>query len=276
MTLITNPASSASALAVVVYRVCNRAVPDASAVRVSDLTIGGGVRVWLEPATAPSPSNWVICHRLTRQLQLLGLHAEIERDLQGLVVLGWSLPFLKHRARQLRSALHHRLADFTTTARAAVVHAAQVHARHDAVGEASVVTETCDFIGEQLRWPGRLADLDGWHRHSDLPDLQIALAHIIGLEAKVAQACNEHLVYTRVLATSVCRHITAAGDHREAQHRVLAAAAPWLRASQMLAHSRQRKGDPLPLVPGGPPATLTERLIAVSVTPHSERAARWS
>ncbi|MDP4511828.1 hypothetical protein [Nonomuraea turcica] len=268
--------ANAGSLALVASRVCRRALPDACAVRVSELAAGEGVHIWLDGAPAPAASGWAALHRLQRQLQLLGLHVELERDARGLLVLGWSVPSLMHRARQLRSALDHRLSDFQTTAHVAVAHAAELCARLNDGGDddALLVAQTCAFVCEQLRWPGLLADLDGWMRHSDLPEHQVLLAQIIGLEAKIAHRCAEHLVYARLLATSACR-LARSGDLHRAQQRVLTAAAPWLRAGELLAQRAVHGGDPLPLVAGGPVASLTDRLIAVSVPNHG-RAPSWT
>ncbi|MGW3352884.1 hypothetical protein ACWDA3_57155 [Nonomuraea rubra] len=242
---------------------------------MSELVASEGLHVWLDGAPEPRVSGWAALHRVQRQLQLLGLHVELDRDARGLLVLGWSVPCLMHRARKLRSALNYRLSDFQTTAYVAVAHAVELRTQaNDDVDDSSLVAQTCAFVAEHLRWPGLLADLDGWIRHSDLPEHQILLAQIIGLEAKTARRCEEHLVSARLLATSACRRIRS-DDQHEAQQ--LTVAAPWVRASELLAQDEVGDSDSLPLVGGGLATSLTDRLIAMSVPNHGGSAdPRWS
>ncbi|WP_346113198.1 hypothetical protein [Nonomuraea maheshkhaliensis] len=263
----------------VAHRVCRRTLPDASAVRIGD-TVDGGVQIWLDTTAPQASSSWAALHRIQHQLQLLGLHVEIEHDAQGLVVLGWSSRFLMHRARLLRMALRGQLSDYWATAQSVVTLSAHLWGQPGRTNGESIAAVAFAHVQEQLRWPGWLADLEGWRRYSDLAEHQTLLARVIGLEARVAQACEGHLVSARLVATSMRRELDRTENRREAAYRVLAAATPWLRAGQLLAHTAaDQPGDPPPLVAGGPAAGLTERLIAVSVINHGrwpETSPRWS
>ncbi|GAA1679988.1 hypothetical protein GCM10009733_090950 [Nonomuraea maheshkhaliensis] len=185
-----------------------------------------------------------------------------------------------HRARLLRMALRGQLSDYWATAQSVVTLSAHLWGQPGRTNGESIAAVAFAHVQEQLRWPGWLADLEGWRRYSDLAEHQTLLARVIGLEARVAQACEGHLVSARLVATSMRRELDRTENRREAAYRVLAAATPWLRAGQLLAHTAaDQPGDPPPLVAGGPAAGLTERLIAVSVINHGrwpETSPRWS
>lgn len=275
-----SPSHGAHSLTSVVHRVCRHALPDAPAVRMGDLAVDGGLRIWLDTTATGVSSPWAALHRIQHQLQLLGLHAELERDAQGLVVLGWSSRLLTHRARLLRMALQGRLSDYSATAQTVVALSARLWEQPGRSSGESIAAAAFNHTRERLRWPGWLADVDGWRRHSDLAEHQTLLAQVIGLEARAAQACEGHLVSARLLAMSMWHEIDRTGDCRGAAHRVLTAAAPWLRAGRLLTYAAaDQAGDPPALVAGGPAAGLTERLIAVSVINHGrwpETSPRWS
>ncbi|SDM55548.1 hypothetical protein [Nonomuraea jiangxiensis] len=212
----------------VVQRICARvAGPVAGAgVHVASLPLGG-VEVWLD-----SPRHrWRFHHRMARELRLAGWHTETGSD--RLVLLGWSAVCLSHRARMLGAALTGRLADFDRTAFTAVMIATRLcHAGFPIEELPAEVEARC---GEALRWPARLADLDGLERRSSLEPLRLRLAQVAGLEAKVLRRCGEHLA----LASKVAR--TVAGGAGPVRARV-----PGSRMS-----------------PAG--AGLTERMVCVSV-----------
>ncbi|MGV9387255.1 hypothetical protein ACWDRB_66575 [Nonomuraea sp. NPDC003707] len=235
--------------------------------------------MWTDAAdTAGTSAAWVLHQRMARSLTQVGLHAEADQE--RVWALGWSSRCLTHRARLLRGALQGRLADVWATARQAIGYATHLLGQRDRQTDADIVAATCAHLRRQLRWPAQLAALDGWERTSALADQQLLLAQVIGLEAKVAQACAEHLVYGRMLAAATCRHVTGTGAVRLAQRQVLEAARPWLRAHQLLAADAHQVGNPLPIVDGGPPAGLTERVIAASVAtppgPATGTSPRWS
>ncbi|MFI7699042.1 hypothetical protein [Nonomuraea sp. NPDC049480] len=212
----------------VVQRICARvagpvAGPD---VHVASLPLGG-VQVWLD-----SPRHrWRFHHRMARELRLAGWHTETGPD--RLLLLGWSSVCLTHRVRMLRAALLGRLADFDKTAFMAVMIATRLCHRGFPVEDLPAEVE--DRCSDALRWPARLADLDGLERRSSLEPLRLRLAQVAGLEAKVSRRCGEHLV----LASKVAR--TVAGGAVPARPRV--------------------RGEHA----SGQEAGLTERMVCVSV-----------
>ncbi|MGN9841721.1 hypothetical protein ACTMTI_26705 [Nonomuraea sp. H19] len=207
----------------VVQRICARvAGPLAGAgVQVASLPLGG-VQVWLD-----NPRHrWRFYHRMARELRLTGWHTETGPD--RLLLLGWSALCLGHRARMLAAALAGRLADFDATAFMAVMIATRL--RHAGFPGADIPGEVEDRCAGALRWPARLADLDGLERRSSLEPLRLRLAQVAGLEAKVGRRCGEHLT----LASKVAR--TVAGGAVPARSRA-----------------------------SGPRVGLTERMVGVSV-----------
>ncbi|MEU7744500.1 hypothetical protein [Nonomuraea sp. NPDC049158] len=166
----------------------------------------GGVQVWVED----TPDRWSVQHRMARELRLAGWHTEAGGD--RLLVLGWGADCLHHRARMLASALRGRLADFDQTAVMAVMIANPLKDRDLSIDE--IVLEVEEQISRSLRWPDRLADLDGLERTATVESLRLRLAQIAGLEAKVARRCAEHLS----LATQVA--LTLAGGEVPTRIRV--------------------------------------------------------
>lgn len=207
----------------VVQRICERvAGPVAEGdVHVAALPLGG-VQVWLD-----SPRHrWLFHHRMARELRLAGWHTEPGPE--RLLLLGWSTVCLSHRARMLSAALAGRLADFDRTAFTAVMTATRL--RHEGFPAADIPAEVEARCKDDLRWPARLADLDGLERRSSLEPMRLRLAQVAGLEAKVSRRCGEHLA----LASKVAR--TVAGGAAPARSRAF----------------RPRAG-------------LTERMVCVSV-----------
>jgi hypothetical protein len=218
-----------------VRRICARvAGPDAGdEVHVAELPLGG-LQVWLD-----SPRHrWRYYHRMARELRLAGWHTETGPE--RLLLLGWSAVCLSHRVRMLGAALKGRLADFDKTAFTAVMLATRLcHDGHPARDVPAEVEARC---ADALRWPARLADLEGLERRSSLEPMRLRLAQVAGLEAKVARRCGEHLV----LASKVAR--TVAGGAGPVRTRT---AGP-----RLVAHG----------------AGLTERMVCVSVPNVAERA----
>ncbi|NRQ39514.1 hypothetical protein HII36_47960 [Nonomuraea sp. NN258] len=240
----------------VVQRICARA--SGMDVGVEELP-PGGLQVWidtLEPIG--EEESWVLHHRMAREVSLVGWHCEA--DAGRLLVLGWSAACLHHRVRLLQSGLR-RLADFEQTARQAVELAGQ---RPEDRPTAQVVTATCAAVEDRLRWPHRLAELGDFDRSSALPHLQLLLAQVMGLESRVAQGCEEHLVMARVLSRAVCERY---GEHRDldrARRDVLSETRRWVHASSMIRGSATAR----PSSAARPQMSLTERRIAASVINH--------
>ncbi|MFG1707887.1 hypothetical protein ACFLIM_32235 [Nonomuraea sp. M3C6] len=180
----------------VVQRICARvAGPEVGAgVQVASLPLGG-VQVWLD-----SPRHrWRFYHRMARELRLAGWHTETGPD--RLLLLGWSAVCLSHRARMLSAALAGRLADFDKTAFMAVMIATRLG--HEGFPVEELPAEVEARCGDALRWPARLADLDGLERRSSLEPLRLRLAQVAGLEAKVSRRCGEHLALASKVARTV-------------------------------------------------------------------------
>ncbi|MGW0808038.1 hypothetical protein [Nonomuraea sp. NPDC002799] len=191
----------------VVQRICARvAGPIAGAgVHVAGLPLGG-LQVWLDTPR----HRWRFHHRMARELRLAGWHTETGPD--RLLLLGWSAVCLSHRARMLSAALAGRLADVDRTAFMAVMIATRLC--HEGFPDEELPAEVEARCGDALRWPARLADLDGFERRSSLEPLRLRLAQVAGLEAKVSRRCGEHLA----LASKVAR--TVAGGAVPADARV--------------------------------------------------------
>ncbi|MGW2149413.1 hypothetical protein ACWCOT_34275 [Nonomuraea bangladeshensis] len=243
----------------VVHRICARVAPEGVEIGVGELP-PGGLQVWIDTPVPPAEHEaWVLHHRMAREVSLVGWHCDADQD--RLLVLGWSAACLHNRVRLLQSGLR-RLTGFEQTAQRAV----QLEGRDPGDGSAAeIVAATCASIERRLRWPERLAELRGYERSSGLPHLQLLLAQVIGLEAKVAAACEEHLVMARVLAGAVCEHHARHGDLRRAQREVLAETRRWVHASSMIRGSAARPGTP---GAGRPHMGLAERRIAASVINH--------
>ncbi|NBE94753.1 hypothetical protein FE391_26865 [Nonomuraea sp. KC401] len=254
-------APEAAAQQRVVQRICARVAPEGMRIGVGDLP-PGGLQVWIETPVdiAAAPESWVLHHRMAREVALVGWHCEADAD--RLLVLGWSAACLHNRVRLLQSGLR-RLAGFEHTAQRAV----QLDGQHpDDEPPAQVAAAVCASIERRLRWPERLAELAGFERSSELPHLQLLLAQVAGLEAKVARACEEHLVMARVLARAVCEQYTRHRDLHRAQRDVLAESRRWVHASTMIRGSAGAR----PSTPGvgRPHMGLAERRIAASVINH--------
>ncbi|MEO3868018.1 hypothetical protein ABGB18_04220 [Nonomuraea sp. B12E4] len=244
----------------VVRRICARVAPEDMEVGVGELP-PGGLQVWIDtPAPLGTQESWVLHHRMAREVALVGWHCEADAD--RLLVLGWSAACLHNRVRLLQSGLR-RLSDFEHTAQRAVQ--LDGHSPDDQ-SPADVAAVVCESIGRRLRWPERLAELAGYDRNSSLPHLQLLLAQVAGLESKVADVCEEHLVMARVLARAVCEHYARHSDLRRAQKEVLAETRRWVHASSMIRDS----AGPRPSSPSGgrPHMGLAERRIAASVINH--------
>ncbi|MEV0612425.1 hypothetical protein AB0I81_03805 [Nonomuraea sp. NPDC050404] len=244
----------------VVRRICTRVAPEGIEVGVAELP-PGGLQVWIDtPQPVAGQESWVLHHRMAREVALVGWHCEADAD--RLLVLGWSAACLHNRVRLLQSGLR-RLTDFEPTAQRAV----QLDGGDpDDRPAAPLVDGVCAAIERRLRWPLRLAELDGFERSSGLPHLQLLLAQVTGLEAKVAGACREHLVMARVLARAVCEHYARHADLARAQREVLLETRRWVHASSMIRGSAGAR--PGSAGAGRPHMGLAERRIAASVINH--------
>jgi len=178
----------------VVGRICARAAPAGTSVHVADLPLGG-VQVWIDG----DGDKWCVHHRMGHALRLAGWHTEVGAE--RLLVLGWSADCLTHRVLALTAALTGRLADHDLTAFLAVTIAARLS--QEGLPAARIVPEVEARIREELRWPARLADLDGLQRTSTLEALRLRLAQVAGLEARVRRRCAEHLSLAGRVATMV-------------------------------------------------------------------------
>ncbi|NRQ35348.1 hypothetical protein HII36_26485 [Nonomuraea sp. NN258] len=203
----------------VIQRICTRLA--GRDVSVAGLPLGGA-EIWLDTPR----HRWRLYHRMARELRLNGWHTEMGPD--RLLVLGWSAVYLSHRVRMLSAALSGRLAHYDKTAFMAVMISTRLRNEGFPLGDLPAEVEA--RCGDALRWPARLAALDGLERRSSLEPMRLRLAQVAGLEAKVSRRCGEHLA----LASKVAR--TVAGG-----------AAP------------ARSGVPFPR------AGLTERMVCVSV-----------
>ncbi|KAB8186244.1 hypothetical protein FH608_046835 [Nonomuraea phyllanthi] len=226
--LAESPASAGQERAV--QRICVRvAGPVVGAgVHVASLPLGG-LEVWLDSP----PHRWRYHHRMARELRLAGWHTETGPD--RLLLLGWSAVYLSHRARMLSAALAGRLADFDKTAFMAVMIATRL--LHEGFPAENLPVEVAARCGDALRWPARLADLDGLERRSSLEPLRLRLAQVAGLEAKVSRRCGEHLALACKVARAVAGGAVPSGP----------------RARHATPYSSEG------------PSTLTERMVCVSV-----------
>ncbi|MEU4508777.1 hypothetical protein AB0G05_04710 [Nonomuraea wenchangensis] len=222
-----------------VHRICSRVAGEVAGagVHVADLPLGG-VQVWLDDAG----DRWRHYHRMARELRLAGWHTETGPD--RLLLLGWSSVCLSHRARMLGAALSGRLADFDRTAFTAVMAATRL--LHDGFPAQDLAAEVEARCRHLLRWPERLADLDGLQRTSSLEPMRLRLAQVAGLEAKVGRRCGEHLA----LAAKVARMVAGGAMP----------AAP--RAGASRARHAGRTAERAGL---GRRAGLTERMVCASV-----------
>jgi hypothetical protein len=215
----------------VVLRICTRVAGPGGDVHVASLPLGG-VQIWLD-----SPRHrWRLYNGMARELRLAGWHTETGPD--RLLLLGWSAVCLGHRARMLSAALSGRLAHFDKTAFMAVMISTRL--RHEGFPAAELPAEVEARCGDALRWPARLADLDGFERRSSLEPMRLRLAQVAGLESKVSRRCGEHL-------TLACR------------------------VAQTMIGSLARDCAPARSRTSGPRAGLTERMVCVSV-PNSPSA----
>lgn len=241
----------------VIERICAPLSPDQARFQAVPLPLGG-VRVWADLTGAEGKASWVVHQRMARQVARVGWHAEATAE--RVLVQGWSAGCLKHRVRLLQGALSGRLADYRKSAEQAVATAVRLHAEQEdgQAGRTAIVAATCAELTELLLWPQRLAELDGLERTSRSRRLQLLLAQVAGLEAKVRQACAEHELLARAVAGWADDHLASVGAE-QAQQQALDQARPWLRALDRLA--------------GGPPPTgftrrasgLAER-VAATVT----------
>ena len=196
----------------VVHRICGRVA--GVDVHVADLPLGG-VQVWLDDAG----DRWRHYHRMARELRLAGWHTETGPD--RLLLLGWSSVCLSHRARMLGAALSGRLADFDRTAFTAVMAATRL--LHDGFPAQDLAAEVEARCRHLLRWPERLADLDGLERTSSLEPMRLRLApssdHEVRVAMRSASLLSRHAMWPVSLCVCMCVCVspwfplTASGSH---------------------------------------------------------------
>ncbi|MFI6323212.1 hypothetical protein ACIBG8_37180 [Nonomuraea sp. NPDC050556] len=235
----------------VIERVCTRVAPAWASVRNAPLPLGG-CEVWIETA---DPRTWIVHHQLARELGLIGWH--VDADARRVMVLGWSARRLWDRATLLNVALTQRLADLEPTIDRALTIAEELLGPTGSI--ADVAAATGRRIALELRWPARLAELDGLDRMSGSRPMQLALAQISGLEAKVARRCEEHVATARLVVYAYAERRQERGVER-ARHEVMDWALTRLRAED----------SGLWVLASRPPAPargLVERFIAAS-TPN--------
>jgi hypothetical protein len=236
----------------VILRICGRMAPPDVRIEVDELPLEG-LQVWIAKATV-SQRQWALHHRMARELALVGWHVEV--DARRLLVLGWSGANLAHRARILALALTGRLRDIDFTAKRAVRCALYLHAHTPAASASAVAEATAAHLAQRLRWPGRLADLAAFDRVSELTELQLLLARILGLEGVTQWRCDQHLQVTRLLALEVGARWLYEHDEARIEREVL---------NQVWPQLRDAGAADLVLEAGRPPMRLVERRVAVSV-----------
>lgn len=259
-------------------QVCRRVVGTDVEIGVGELPLGA-VELWArQPSSGqalPTERSWVLHHQMAREIRMLGWHTEV--DARRLLVLGWSLDCLKHRIRLLQVALE-RLSDFEPTAHQVAIYAGGLLAGVDAAslrGDAErdfMIERAGALLAQALRWPQRLAELGAADRSSQLEHIQLTLAQVLGLEAKVERACEEHLLVARMISRAVYTRVARGEPVEIAQRRTLAEATPWLRTCTLdgIAEALAKLGAPeaAKLTVVRPPLGLTERRLSVSSPNH--------
>ncbi|MER6946154.1 hypothetical protein ABT294_19185 [Nonomuraea sp. NPDC000554] len=234
----------------IIQRICVRAAPEGAQVHVATLPLGG-VQVW----TDSSRDQWIIHHRMARELRLAGWHTETGAE--RLMVLGWSAACLIHRARMLAAALSGRLADYDQTTLAAVVTANRL--REDGFPVEEIVPEVVSRLERELRWPARLADLEGLNRTASLEPMRLRLAQIAGLEAQVSRRCAAHLALASQVTATVLGDDQPTWSSPDAPRAGL--------TERMVAAS-------VPNQPDGPLTTTVAGGVPVAATPSYAESAR--
>ncbi|MEU4576143.1 hypothetical protein [Nonomuraea sp. NPDC023979] len=266
----------------VIQRICARLMPPGTRIEVAPGPLGGS---WVSVVVPPRMSAWPVHQRIARQLALVGWHAQVTST--QVVILGWSAPALQHRARLMQTALTRRLTDIRLTARTAVDltlalaadpgaarmepwgrHASRGRGPVEADHAGAIAERVCRHLCTVLRWPHRLADLDGFERTSLLHEHQLLIAQVSGLEDKLRRACRDHLIVSRLLALATWEHLGEGLLPARAGQQALAQARPLLRASELAAGT----GWPAPNSHQGRSAGLTERHVGACVPNQSSTA----
>ncbi|MEU6721190.1 hypothetical protein ABZ897_57895 [Nonomuraea sp. NPDC046802] len=194
------PGAGGGAMAATVARICRRlAAPARPQVTVLER---GGVRVDLR-GELDEPRRWVVGHQLLRELSLVGWHVTV--DDTRLLVLGWSAAQLAYRLRVLQLALT-SLEHVGSTIDVAVAVADQQRHRCPDLPWEELSASVLDHVErEHLRWPIRLAEMDGLERTSPQAGLRHQLRTSIRLEEQVRAACSWH-VHVAGLAIAAWQH----------------------------------------------------------------------
>lgn len=172
----------------VVRRICARVAP-AVDVEISPLAYGG---VRIEPAgELGDTQQWIADHQIMRELMLVGWAVESEKT--RLMVLGWSAVQVQHRLRMLRISLEGLQSGERTAVAAAAATEEHYRAHREASLDETLAAVVADIERDHLRWPARLADLDGLERSADLPSLNRLLQRSVELENTVRRICDGHM-----------------------------------------------------------------------------------
>lgn len=174
--------------------------------------------------SSPLPGSafaWVILHSIQRQLHQLGWYVEQEKQIQGLVVLGWRECTKPEPPRALAAGGVERAAP---TRLRRHVHGGRRHGRWRAAslprrrwplaaGRRKTSIRSC-------RWPSSklIAGCAGGGtgpccgRTSSLEDIQRSLARVMELEHSLWERCLDHLDLAEHAAHTVCAHANATGE----------------------------------------------------------------
>lgn len=189
-----------------VRRICTRLACQEA--RVNPLQ-RGGVRVDLtDPQDAES---WMKRHQLVHELQLVGWGLDV--DSSRLLVLGWSAIWLERRIRVLLECMR-RLQDTTATAALAVAVTDRIYHRHPYLNRDQLTTATVTYMrSEHLRWPVRLAELDGLERTDRGAALRRLLAASLRAEQQVHRLCEWHLQVSTEASRAMWEQVNTHGRH---------------------------------------------------------------
>ncbi|MEV4116844.1 hypothetical protein [Nonomuraea sp. NPDC049695] len=189
-----------------VTRICQR-LADTARPQVAVLK-RGGVRVDLGDDLGER-RRWVVCHKLLRELSLVGWHVTV--DEARLLVLGWSAAQLEHRLRVLQLALG-SLQQVAGTIGVAVAYAEQHQEQFPHCVREEAIASVLDRLQrEHLRWPVRLAELDGLPRISRHHTMQRQLRASVMLEERLRTACAWHVQVAGLAIEAMWRGLTEQG-----------------------------------------------------------------
>ncbi|WP_219507893.1 hypothetical protein [Nonomuraea ceibae] len=185
-----------------VARVCER-LAGSTRPQVSPME-RGRVQIHLH-ADLDERRRWVLSHRLRRELTLVGW--SVEADASGLLVHGWSSRSLEHRIRVLRLALS-ALRNLRATIDVVCTLTQQCLRQTPRILQQDAASSVlADVERDHLRWPIRLAELEGLPRSSSRPALQRQLDTTLELERHLQAACSRHMNVAGRAAEAMWRHL---------------------------------------------------------------------